>query len=120
MDSIKLGRTIKHIAIYGLIIVLVPLLLFSLVSGTEGYDNGIYGLIKNSPNAIPWIILIGLLFLSRSRAKLAGFFITAIGIGVVYFFNFSGPNFWWITLIVTSLIPFFGALILLSSYINKS
>ncbi|MBT8376935.1 MAG: hypothetical protein HKN99_01550 [Winogradskyella sp.] len=118
MQSSKLGHIIKKIGVFGLIFVLVPLLLFSLVSGTEGGDNGIYDIIKNSPNAIPWVILIALLFLSKSRSKLAGVLITLIGIGVVYFFNFSGPNFWWITFIVTCLIPVFGLLILLSSYLN--
>ena len=76
---------------------------FSLVSGAE---NGSLGaILHNAPNSYPWFILLILVILTWRWPYPAGIALLTFGIGLVTFFNFLGPNFWWTTFFVTSAIP---------------
>lgn len=112
-------NTLKYIARYTLLLVASLLLVFSVVSGSEDYGGGITGLLKNSPNALPWLGLILLIFIAWNYELLGGILIFLCGLWFVYFFNFSGPNFWWITFFLTSIIPIMGLLFILSWYLNN-
>lgn len=67
------------------------ILLFALVSGAE--ENSLKGVIQNSMNAWPWILLFFLNFLSWKKPLLAGVLITLFGLVSTYFFSFGGGNF---------------------------
>ncbi len=112
-------KVLKYIARYTLLLIASLLLVFSVISGSEDYGGGLLGLLKNSPNAIPWLILILLILIAWKHELLGGILIFLSGLWFVYFFNFSGPNFWWITFILTALIPVMGLVFILSWYQNK-
>lgn len=80
---------------------------FAIVSGSESFGGGIKGIIKNSPNAIPWLGLLIPVIIAWKYEKPGAIIITVLGLVVVYFFNTS-PNFFMTTFIVTLTIPLCG------------
>ncbi|WP_298895257.1 hypothetical protein [uncultured Psychroserpens sp.] len=110
---------LRYIARYGLLLIASLLLAFSILSGSTDYGGGIEGVLRNSPNGLPWILLIVLVFVARKRELFGGILIIISGLWLVYFFNFRGPNFWWIILGLTSLIPLLGSLFVISWYLRS-
>ena len=53
---------------------------FALLSGTNEYGGGIGGLIKNSPNALPWIVLLGVNYIAWKKEIAGGVIILLIGL----------------------------------------
>ena len=93
--------------------------LFALVSGSEDYGGGVRGIIKNSPNTIPWIILIGFVIISFKWELIGGILITILGLFALGFFVIFTPNFFLITLFI-ALIPFvFGSFLIVSWYLSR-
>ncbi|WP_299336408.1 hypothetical protein [uncultured Psychroserpens sp.] len=115
----KTTNLLRYTARYSLLLIAGVLLAFSLLSGSLDYGGNLMAIFKNSPNALPWFVLIMLIFIAWKREMLGGILIVIYGIGLVYFFNFSGPNFWWSTFVLTALIPVLGSLFVLSWYIRK-
>ncbi len=102
-----------------LLIISVVLLVFSLISGMEAYGNGLSALVKNSPNALPWVILFIVSLIAYKRHVFGGFLTLIIGLWMLYFFNFRGGNFFMTTFIVTLLIPFLGFVLITTGYLLK-
>lgn len=72
----------------GVLLLLVTFwFIFALLSGSEAYGGGLSGVIQNSPNALPWLLLYGLVFISWKSELVGGILITAIGIFTIYFFQ---------------------------------
>ena len=117
--NLKKANTFRFIARYSLLVLGVAVLIFALLSGANDYGGGLMGIIKNSPNALPWAALLVVLFIAWKKEKIGGVILTVLGIVLVYFFNFSGPNFWWSTFIITLLIPILGSFFLISDYLRK-
>ena len=109
--SILMGQ----IARYLLLGISVLLLVFALVSGSEEA-----GLIKNSPNTLPWVGLLAVTLVAGKYKTLGGLMIFLVGITMIYFFNFRGPNFFFFTFVLTLLITFLGFVVMLSGYIEHS
>jgi hypothetical protein len=108
--------TFRFIARYGLLLLSFLLFLLALLSGAEECGGGFAGIVQNSPNAWPWLALILLVLFAWKNEFLGGVLITALGLYFVYYFNFSGPNFWFSTFLATLLIPVLGSFFLLSWY----
>lgn len=106
----------RFVARYGLLPLSALLFLFALFSGAEEYGGGFKGIVQNSPNAWPWLALILLVLFAWKNEFLGGILITALGLYFVYYFNFSGPNFWLSTFMATLLIPILGSFFLFSWY----
>lgn len=111
---IKRANTFRFVARYGLLLLSVLIFIFALLSGAEEYGGGFMGVMKNSPNALPWLVLLLLVLFAWKNELLGGILITALGVYFVYYFNFSGPNFWISTFLATLLIPVLGSFFLLS------
>lgn len=105
-------KSIKSIAWLLLLGLGVLVFVFAFISGTE--DLGMW---KNFPNTLPWLGLIFLTWLARKNPVSGGLLIFLYGLGIVYFFNFNGPNFFVSTFIMTLLIPILGFIILLCGYL---
>ncbi|SDS18517.1 hypothetical protein SAMN04515667_1600 [Formosa sp. Hel1_31_208] len=60
----KTSNLLKYIARYALLLIASLLFAFALLSGSEGYGGGIMGIVKNSPNALPWVVLMFLVFVA--------------------------------------------------------
>jgi hypothetical protein len=108
-------------SLLGLLFLLGVLLLsFSLLSGSESYGGGFSGALKNSPNSLPWVLFIILVFIARKRNVQGGLLIALFGIAITYFFNFSGSNFFLSTFVLCLAIILFGILLIFSGLAIKN
>ena len=118
-DRIRIANVFRNLARYTLLVVGIIVFLFALLSGSEDYGGGASGLIQNSPNAIPWLLLLILVFIAWKWELLGGIIITLLGLFLIYFFNFSGPNFFLVTFVITLVITLLGSSFLVSWYLRK-
>ncbi|MFA4941279.1 MAG: hypothetical protein WC582_01615 [Patescibacteria group bacterium] len=70
-----------------LIIIAAAAFIFALLSGAE---SGMMGIIKNSPNALPWLVLFILVFVAWKWEMIGGLVILFFGIFSFFFFHASG------------------------------
>jgi len=77
----------RNIARFTGLIFGVLIFLFALISGSEAYGGGIDGLIKNSPNALPWAIFLLLIAIAWKWELLGGIFVIATGVYLLFFFK---------------------------------
>lgn len=110
---------LRGIARYGLLILGISVFVFALLSGAEAYGGGIMGIIKNSPNALPWFTLLILLGIAWKMELLGGALITIFGLLMMYYFNIGTPNFFLFTFVLTLIITVLGAMFLGSWYLRK-
>jgi hypothetical protein len=113
---IQTANILRNIARYTLLVLGILVFIFALLSGSEKLGGGITGIIKNSPNAIPWVLLLVLIFVAWKWELIGGIIITLLGLFLLYFFNFRGPNFWWSTFLLTLIIPLLGSFFITSRY----
>ena len=109
----NLTNTIRKTSQILLLLITTLMIVFALLSGSEGYVGGFRGIVKNSPNALPWILLFSLNYLVWKKELYGGIIIVIFGLFITWFFNFRGPNFWWITFALTSLITLLGVVFIL-------
>lgn len=117
-NRIKAANAARYIARYSLLIIALLVFTFALLSGSESFGGGIIGLIKNSPNTLPWVGLIGLIILAWKNELLGGISLTVFGIILVAFFN-TGANFFLSTFILTISITLLSSLFLVSWYFRR-
>lgn len=79
----------------------VLFLIFALVSGAESGSNSFKSILTNSPNALPWLLYVLLVILAKRNGKIITVALLIYTIAILYFFNFSGSNFFLITFIFT-------------------
>ena len=96
-----------------ILIISVLVFLFALFSGAEDYGGGINGLLKNSPNALPWLILFALVFIAWKWELAGGILLSMFGIFSFFMFDVIEGNFA-VLLIVT--LPLLSAGIFLIFY----
>ena len=63
-QRIKTANIFRNTAIYSLLIIGVLIFIFALLSGAESKGGGVVGIIKNSPNALPWVFLLVLVYVA--------------------------------------------------------
>jgi hypothetical protein len=66
--------------------------IFSFLSGANEYGGGIIGIIKNSPNAIPWLVLLVVNYIGWKWEIVGGVIILLIGLFLSFFFNMWRPK----------------------------
>ena len=110
-------RTKKWVSIF-LLVLSILLLVFALLSGSEAYGGGVSGIIKNSPNATPWLVLLIISGIAYLRPVFGGFLILIIGLGMFFFLNFRG-NFFLSTFVISLIIPLLGFVLLMCGYYIK-
>jgi len=111
--------TCRYIARFSLLTISIIVFVFALLSGSEDYGGGFMGVLKNSPNALPWLIVLVLVYIAWKWELVGGITVTLFGMYLVYFFNFQGSNFYISTFIMTILIVLMGVLFLLSWVLRK-
>ena len=117
--KLNLANILRKIARYGLLSIGLLVFVFAALSGSEEYGGGIQGIVKNLPNAIPWLTLLLLVFISWRRELFGGILTMVFGIALIQFFN-AGPVFFVPTFIVTLIVPLLGACLVLSWYLRKT
>lgn len=121
MDStLKTANLLNRIARYGLGLIGIIVFMVALVSGAEACGGGWEGFIKNSPNSLPWLTLIVLIGIAWKNEMIGGVLVTLFGLATVYFFNFSGPNFFAATFVLSLLITLMGGFFFVSWFLKKS
>ncbi|MCD6116220.1 hypothetical protein J7K93_04325 [bacterium] len=117
--SIKTANILRNTARYFLLVLGILVFVFALFSGSENNGGGVSGIIKNSPNALPWFVLLVLIFLAWKQELVGGIIICLLGIAGMYFFNIQGQNFFLFTFILTLLIIILGSFFIISWYLRK-
>lgn len=118
-NRIRLANLLRNCSRYILLVLGIMVFVFALLSGSEEFGGGLKGIIQNSPNAIPWLGLLILVFIAWKSELAGGILITVSGLFMIYFFNFSGPNFFPVTFILTVLITILGAFFIVSWYLRR-
>jgi len=123
-NYINNGLTVSNLArktIYWLprIIVLVftvPIFVFALLSGSANYGGGIKGIIMNSPNALPWLVLLGVVYVAWRWEKIGGWLLIALSVIFAFFFDaLDNPV---VSLVILTPILVSGILFLISGKIK--
>jgi hypothetical protein len=70
-----------------LLVVSVFWFVFALFSGSAEYGGGVKGIIRNSPNALPWLILLIFLYVAWRWELIGGVLVTVMGFFTIFFFN---------------------------------
>ena len=69
---LKTANVLKTVSISVLVLIAVFWFVFALLSGAEEYGGGFMGVVKNSPNAIPWLILFGFIYGAYKKELIGG------------------------------------------------
>jgi len=118
-NQLKTANTFRNIARYTLLSIGALLFVFALFSGAESFGGGFMGVIKNSPNAAPWLGLLVFVFIAWKWELFGGILITALGIFVTWYMSIRGDNFFVLPFIFFMLIILMGVFFLLSWYLRK-
>ncbi len=113
-QKIKTANILRNIARYVLLTLGILVFLFALVSGSEQYGGGLQGILKNSPNALPWVILLAAVYIAWKRELAGGILITLAGVGMLILFILKANNFYWPVLLLVLLILVLGVFFILS------
>ena len=60
---------------------------FALLSGAESYGGGLRGILMNSPNALPWLLLFALVYIVWKWELIGGILITLAGLATIFAFD---------------------------------
>ncbi|MBB3840605.1 hypothetical protein FHS57_004625 [Runella defluvii] len=119
-EQLRYANFFRVFARYTLLIITLLTLVFALLSGAETYGGGWQGIIKNSPNALPWAGLLLLLVIAWKWELIGGSIITFFGLFSIYFFNIGRNHFYWSTLLLTLFITLLGGCFLASGIIRRA
>lgn len=65
---------------------------FALLSGAETFGGGVKGVLRNSPNALPWFFLLVFIFLYWYYEIVSASLMILIGLVTLFFFDaFQSP-----------------------------
>ena len=116
-SNLKLAKILRYIARTFLVIVSVFWFVFALLSGAEEYGGGLMGIVKNSPNALPWLLLFVFVYLSFKWELIGGIIISLLGVFSFFAFDVSEQ------MVVFFFIPLplfiFGAFLIASYFLSK-
>jgi len=114
MKTIKL---LGQVSLWGLTLISLLLFVFALFSGAE--ENTFQGLLKNSPNALPWLIMLAISLFGWKHRLVTGIAALILGTFFIVFLAVNGSTLF-VVYIVVGLIPMFGGLLVGSHYAEKS
>jgi len=119
-NQLKTANILRNIARYTMLTIGILLFVFALLSGSEGFGGGLMGVIKNSPNAFPWLGLLVFVFIAWKWELPGGILIVSLGLFVTWFMSIRGNNFYIIPFIFFLLIITMGVFFLVSWYLRKN
>ncbi len=97
----------------------VLIFVFALLSGALEYGGGLQGVIKNSPNALPWVALLVIVFIAWRWELVGGILIILVGIFAYWFVSFRGNDFNVAPFIIFLLIILMGEFFLMSWFLRR-
>lgn len=90
----RIARKLRLTARTLLLALTILAFVFALLSGANEAGGGVYGVIKNSPNALPWLALLIFVLIACKWELVGGFLIVAMGVGSIFFFDTFQENRW--------------------------
>lgn len=114
LSKFKTGQIIGTTSLIILLIFGILIFMFALVSGSETFGGGFYGIIRNSPNAIPWAALLILVWVAYRWKLIGGILITLLGFGLLYLFRIFTSEFVTVTFIIALFPVLLGSMLILS------
>lgn len=117
MKKAKLAHIIGKTAKIILLIVAIFWFVFALLSGSADYGGGLRGILMNSPNAIPWAILLGVTYLAWKKELIGGIIIVVLGIATMFAFNTFREMITFLLISFTLIL--LGAALIVSWYLKK-
>lgn len=118
-SNLLLAKYLRGIARYTLLLVFGLVFIISLLSGSGDYGGGIKGIIQNSPNALPWLIFLILLFVAWKWEIIGGVLIVLVGLVAMYYFNLREGEFLKFTFFMSLAIIIFGSFFICSWYLRN-
>lgn len=106
----------RWIARIALVVTALFWFIFALLSGAENYGGGMHGILTNTPNAIPWLILFVFVYVAWKWELVGGWMIIAFGIFSAFFFNVVAEPI--VFLMITMPLLILGSLLLISRYMD--
>ena len=70
-----------------LLVISIFWFVFALLSGAADYGGGVRGILMNSPNALPWLLLLILVYIAFKWELVGGILIGLMGILTIFAFN---------------------------------
>ena len=77
--NLKLAKYLRCFTRTILLIISVFWFVFALLSGSADYGGGLKGILMNSPNALPWLLLLFLVYIAFKWELVAGVLIGLMG-----------------------------------------
>lgn len=69
---------------------------FSLLSGADSQNNGLKGILLNSPNMLPWLLILVIIYITWKWEFIGGLLTTASGLFFSFFFQSAkSPIIFW-------------------------
>ncbi len=90
----RFARKLRRMARILLLVLAILAFTFALLSGAGQAGEGISGIIMNSPNAIPWLVLFVFVLIAWKWELTGGFLIVAMGVASIFFFDTFKENRW--------------------------
>jgi hypothetical protein len=110
----NLSKILNYSSRILLIIISVFWFVFALLSGAEEYGGGIKGILKNSPNALPWLILFFFVFLAWKKKLIGGIVILLIAVFTLFMFDHPTA-----LLLISLPLLISGGLLIVSHYLKN-
>ncbi len=117
-NEIKTANLLRNIARFTASVIGILVFIFALLSGAEEYGGGINGIIRNSTNALPWLLFFVLIYIAWKWEVVGGIITIILGLTMLYAFNFPAVNFLSIASILAILIIIIGSFFILSWYLR--
>lgn len=118
-NKLIVANYFRNISRYALLILTVLALIFALLSGAGLNGGGVYGIVRNSPNALPWLILLAMIYIAWKWELIGGIIISLTGIFMMYFFHVFSSKFHIAALILTLMIFLLGTFFMMSWYLRR-
>lgn len=91
---------------------------FALLSGAETFGGGIRGILRNSPNALPWFFLLTFTFLYWYYEIISASLIMLIGLVSLFFFDaFQSP---FVLFAISIPILILGSILLITALLSRT
>lgn len=113
----KIAAYLRYTARAVLLTIGILIFVFALFSGAEQLGGGIEGVILNSPNAIPWAVLLCFVYVAWKWELAGGSLIVLMGLFTLFFFKaFEHP---FILFMISIPLLVFGSFFIISWYLTK-
>ena len=117
MDKNKLARYLRYTARTILLTVSSFWFIFALSSGAEEYGGGLKGVLMNSPNALPWLLLFLLIYVAWKKELIGGSLIVLAGFLTIFFFKTY--KYLIVFLLISLPLILLGGSLMISYYLDK-